>query len=128
MLTDFPINIDTVCFKLKCELTPDLYEQWETKIYTFGLIKYVQTRRLVGGSSVSFRYYPDFACLSILVDSVPALIYGNSQILYCEEDYQYFKECIVDTLNDASRFSIKVLNILLISHNWYLLQFSNTNI
>lgn len=101
MLTDFPINIDTVCFKLKCELTPELYEQWETKIYSFGLIKYVQTRRLVGGSSISFRYYPDFACLSILVDSVPALIYGNSQILFCEEDYQYFKECIVDTLNDA---------------------------
>lgn len=96
-LTDFPINIDTLCFKIKCELETKCFEHWETKRFN-----YFQTIRTVGGSTVSFRYYPWYRCLSIWIDSVPALVYGNSQVLFEKNDYVYFKEQVVSTLNNAT--------------------------
>lgn len=96
-LTDFPINIDTLCFKFKCELETKCFEHWEIRKYN-----YFQTIRTVGGSTVCFRYYPWYRCLSIWIDSVPALVYGSSQILFDKNDYVYFKEQVVSTLNNAT--------------------------
>lgn len=96
-LTDFPINIDTLCFKIKCEINSNCYEHWEIRKFN-----YFQTFRTIGGSKVSFRYYPWFQCISIWVDSVPALVYGSSQILFDKNDYVYFKEQVVSTLNNAT--------------------------
>lgn len=96
-LTDFPINIDTLCFKIKCELETKCFEHWEIRKFN-----YFQTIRTVGGSNVSFRYYPWYRCLSIWIDSVPALVYGSSQILFEKNDYAYFKEQVVSTLNNAT--------------------------
>lgn len=96
-LTDFPINIDTLCFKIKCELETKCFEHWEIRKFN-----YFQTIRTVGGSTVSFRFYPWYRCLSIWVDSVPALVYGSSQILFDKNDYVYFKEQVVSTLNNAT--------------------------
>lgn len=98
-LTDFPINIDTLCFKLKCELSPKCYEHWEIRKFN-----YYQTIRTVGGSNISFRYYPWYERLSIWVDSVPCLVYGSSQILFNNDDYIFFKELVINALNNAMGF------------------------
>lgn len=96
-LTDFPINIDTLCFKIKSELSLKCYEHWETRKFN-----YFQTIRTVGGSNISFRYYPWYKCLSIWVDSVSGLVYGSSQILFNSNDYIFFKELVINALNDAT--------------------------
>lgn len=95
-LTDFPINIDTICFKIHCDITRQCYFDWEFKNN-----KYFQTIRSAQGSDISIRYYPYFKCLSIWVDSVPGIIYGSGQIVFDPNDHDAFKSIIVDVLKNA---------------------------
>lgn len=46
-LTDFPINIDTICFKLNVDLAKKCYSDWENKY------KFYQTIRFINSSRVS---------------------------------------------------------------------------
>lgn len=46
-LTDFPINIDTICFKLNVDLAKKCNSDWENKY------KFYQTIRFINGSRVS---------------------------------------------------------------------------
>lgn len=95
-LTDFPINIDTVCFKLNVDLAKKCYSDWENKY------KFYQTIRFINGSRVSIRYYSFYRCLSVYVDSLTGLLYGNSQVLYQSRDYLLFKRLIADLINSVT--------------------------
>ena len=92
-LSDYPINIDTICFKINAELNESCYSDWENKY------KFYQTIRFVNGSRVSIRYYHFYKCLSIYIDSLPGLLYGSSQELYKYSDYPHFKKILSDLLN-----------------------------
>lgn len=63
--------------------------------------KYYQIIKIYNGTNVSIRYYPFYACISIKVDSVPALLYGTSQILFENSDFDYLKNIIAELLNEA---------------------------
>lgn len=67
-LTDFPINIDTICFKLNVDLAKKCYSDWENKY------KFYQTIRFINSSRVSIRYYSFYRCLSVYVDSLTGLL------------------------------------------------------
>ena len=91
-LSDYPINIDTICFKINAELNESCYSDWENKY------KFYQTIKFVNGSRVSIRYYHFYKCLSIYIDSLPGLLYGSSQELYKYSDFPHFKKILSDLL------------------------------
>lgn len=103
---DFQYNIDTLCFKIEAKLPKSCFEKWETDNYV-----YHQTERSINKTDVSIRYYPGYECLSILIDSVPALLYGSSQKMFNKKDYRKLMKKIARLVNSATGlFGFRGLN------------------
>lgn len=103
---DFQYNIDTLCFKIKAELPKNCFEKWETDNFV-----YLQTKRRINKTDVSIRFYPKYKCLSVLIESVPALLYGSSQKMFNKKDFRKLMKKIARLVNSATGlFGYRVFN------------------